>query len=96
MSNLSLAISRAIPRIQSIQGEIRYARERQKSRKSAKLYGIVHSSQLKRMEWTKKRGGDLRALTKLRPRWKRQVMPELKRYCKARVTSLKVDKRAII
>ena len=29
--------------------EIRYARERQKARKSAKLYGIVHSSQLKRI-----------------------------------------------
>ena len=64
--------------------EIRYARERQKSRKSAKLYGIVHSSQLKRIEWIKKRGDDLRALTKLRPYWKREVMLELKRYCKAK------------
>ncbi|KAJ6086156.1 hypothetical protein N7486_010669 [Penicillium sp. IBT 16267x] len=63
--------------------EQRYAREN-RSRKASKLTGIVHSSQVDRMKRILKRGDDLRALMKLRPYYKREVMPELKRVCKAK------------
>lgn len=63
--------------------EQRYAREN-RSRKASKLTGIVHSSQVDRMKRILKRGNDLRALMKLRPYYKREVMPELKRVCKAK------------
>ena len=61
--------------------EIRYAREN-RSRKASKLTGIVHSSQVERMKRILKSGDDLKALMKLRPYFKREVLPELKRVCK--------------
>jgi hypothetical protein len=61
--------------------EIRYAREN-RSRKASKLTGIVHSSQVERMKRIVKSGEDLKALMKLRPYYKREVLPELKRVCK--------------
>jgi hypothetical protein len=63
--------------------ELRYAREN-RSRKASKLTGIVHSSQVDRMKRILKSGEDLKALMKLRPYYKREVMPELKRVCKAK------------
>jgi hypothetical protein len=63
--------------------EQRYAREN-RSRKASKLTGIVHSSQVERMKRIIKGGNDLRALMKLRPYYKREVMPELKRVCKTK------------
>jgi len=63
--------------------EQRYAREK-RSRKASKLTGIVHSSQVERMKRILTGGDDLKALMKLRPYYKREVMPELKRVCKAK------------
>ena len=63
--------------------ELRHAREN-RSRKASKLTGIVHSSQVDRMKRILKSGEDLKALMKLRPYYKREVMPELKRVCKAK------------
>jgi hypothetical protein len=63
--------------------ELRYSHEN-RSRKASKLTGIVHSSQVDRMKRILKSGDDLRALMKLRPYYKREVMPELKRVCKAK------------
>jgi hypothetical protein len=60
--------------------EIRYTRE--KSRKASKLTRIVHSSQVERMKRILKSGDDLKAIMKLRPYFKREVLPELKRVCK--------------
>ena len=47
--------------------EIRYAREKVGSRRSTKLTGIVHSSQLKRIKRLEKVDDDIKALDKLRP-----------------------------
>jgi hypothetical protein len=63
--------------------ELRHAREN-RSRKASKLTGIVHSSQVDRIKRIIKSGEDLKALMKLRPYYKREVMPELKRVCKAK------------
>jgi uncharacterized protein YaaR (DUF327 family) len=64
--------------------EIRYAREKVGSRKSTKLTGIVHSSQLKRIKRLEKIDDDIRALDKLRPYWKREIMLALKRKCRSK------------
>ncbi|OKP10310.1 hypothetical protein PENSUB_4266 [Penicillium subrubescens] len=61
--------------------EIRYAREN-RSRKASKLTGIVHSSQVERIKRIIQSGDDLKAFMKLRPYFKREVLPELKRVCK--------------
>lgn len=61
--------------------ELRYVSE-DRSRKTSKLTGIVHSSQVERMKRILKSGDDLKALMKLRPYYRREVMPELKRVCK--------------
>jgi uncharacterized protein YaaR (DUF327 family) len=64
--------------------QIRYAREKVGSRKSTKLTGIVHSSQLERIKRLEKIDDDIRALDKLRPYWKREIMPALKRKCRSK------------
>ena len=53
-----------------------------RSRKSSKLTGIVSSSQVERMKRILKSGDDLAALMKLRPYYRRKVLPELKKVCK--------------
>ena len=63
--------------------EQRYVYEN-RSRRASKLTGIVHSSQVERIKRILKSGDDLRALIKLRPYYKREVIAELKRVCKAK------------
>jgi hypothetical protein len=57
--------------------ETRYARERNASRKSTKLTGIVHSGQVESMKRMEKRDDDLKVLHKLRPYFEREVLPVL-------------------
>jgi hypothetical protein len=63
--------------------EQRHAHEN-RSRRASKLTGIVHSSQVERMKRILKSGDNLKALMKLRPYYRREVLPELKRVCKAK------------
>lgn len=62
--------------------ELRYARKN-RSCKAYKLTGMVHSSHVDRMKRILKSSEDLKALMKLRPYFKREAIPELKRVCKA-------------
>jgi hypothetical protein len=63
--------------------EQRYAHEN-RSRRASKLTGIVHSSQVERIKRILKSGNNLKALMKLRPYYRREVLPERKRVCKAK------------
>ena len=60
------------------------------SRRGIRSNAIISSSQLRKMKQTERQTDDLKALDKLRPRWK-QVMIELKRYC--RMTGRRVNGR---
>ena len=80
----------AYQRIRSIYVKVSLATTGNRSRKASKLTGIVHFSQVDRMERILNRGEDLEALMKLRPVLeKREDMPELRGFAKLRATSSK-------